>query len=342
MRFNNLHSRKHKGVALISAMLVVALATTAAVTLSSGMQLNLRRSGNLYMRDQAWQYLLGVEQFGMTLLKQAIDHDKLDLLLGEERTLPVDGGFVSGSIVDLQAGMNVNDMFSGGRANWRNAITGKSDGQKLDSGYYPKLKKLLNDLEIEDKGVSAIIDWIDIDDDVTGNDGAEDNYYFGLEKPYRAANRQMTSLSELYLIREMDPDVVKSILNYKVDGKSQVALTAIPKKAKEDGLTKVNINSAPPIVLTALGLDSEKVVDGRPWSGKLDAKTLGLETDPKKNGGKAEEDDMKVDDFLTTSSNYYRLEAVAKIGRTQLKSYSVIYVSEEGKMHIESRSLGTL
>ena len=58
--------KQERGVALILALLVVALATTAAVALTSDQQLSLRRGSNLLARDQAQQYAIGAEAWGLT------------------------------------------------------------------------------------------------------------------------------------------------------------------------------------------------------------------------------------------------------------------------------------
>ncbi len=311
---------QQSGVALISALLVVAIATTAAVTLSASMQLNLRRSANLYTRDQAWQYLLGVEEFGKVLLKQAIDNDKLDLLIGEERALPVEGGVVTGRIIDLQAGININDMID---------ADDKENGVAIE-----RIEKIYEAQGVEKQRINALIDWLDKNNDVKGASGAENNYYFGLDPAYRAANRLMESTSELYLLREMKPEDVIKLLKTTVDGKPIKLLTTLPRKAqKESGLTPVNINTAPEAVLSAIGItNSEAVLKNRPYSEVPSLEALGL--------GKKDDDKQKRKS-MTVSSNYYQLEATATIGRAKLRSFSIIELDGNNPMRVISRSFGT-
>lgn len=54
--------------------------------------------------------------------------------------------------------------------------------------------------------VSAILDWIDADDD-THLSGAESDYYQTLRPPYFAKNRPIDDLSELLLIRGITPEI---------------------------------------------------------------------------------------------------------------------------------------
>ena len=312
---------RQAGVALISALLVVAIATTAAVTLSASMQLNLRRSANLYTRDQAWQYLLGVEEFAKVLLKQAIENDKLDLLIGEERTLPVDGGVVTGRVIDLQAGININDLIDA--------------GDKENATALERIEKLYDAQGVDKQRVNALIDWLDVNQEVKGNTGAENNYYFGLDPAYRAANRLMESTSELYLLREMKAEEVTKLLITESDGKPVKMLTALPRAAQteESGLTPVNINTAPEVVLSAIGIvNTEAVLKNRPYTKLPSLAELGMKSD---DIAKKKRDSMDI------SSKYFQLEASAQIGRAKLRSFSIIERDDKNAMKVISRSFGT-
>lgn len=299
---------RQRGVALISALLVVALATTAAVALTTDMQVTLRRSANLFTRDQAWQYLQGVEAFGEILLGEAIKHDKLDLLLGEERALPVDGGVVTGKVTDLQAAINLNNL----RDADHNEVA------------LARTRELFNNLGVEQRHLDALVDWLDQNNDVTGSNGAEDNYYSGLAKPYRAANREFASLTELYLVRGMKPEIVDKLLRIKgEEGEALEVVTVLPTT------TSVNINTANRVVLDSLELDGnvvDQIVDNRPYKSMDEVKALIPEN---KRAG------------LDVKSAYFQLETSAQIGRAQLRAYSIIHRDEQGVMRVVSRSLGT-
>ncbi|RUM94917.1 MAG: hypothetical protein DSZ28_00690 [Thiothrix sp.] len=289
------------GVALISAMLVVMLATTAAVALTYEVQINIRRSTNMITRDQAWQYLLGGEDFVKSLIKLAIDNDRSDELFKEEKVLPVEGGMVTGKLSDLQARLNINGLVNGEGA--------------VDNITFGHLQNLLEQLEIDPSRLDAIIDWMDKNNDITSSNGAEDNYYFGLETPYRAANRPFDSPSEISLIREMTEEDSKKLLQ---------EISVLPNN------TPININTASEAVLKAIGVeDPQAVVKARPFKELKDFKALKLMDD----------DQMQNLDIKT---NYFLLKGTAKIGRAHLTGYSIIHRDSKGMMRIVSRSLGTL
>ena len=54
--------------------------------------------------------------------------------------------------------------------------------------------------------VSSILDWID-SDSLTHIDGAESDYYLGLDPPYSAKNKPLDDLSELLLVKGVTPEI---------------------------------------------------------------------------------------------------------------------------------------
>jgi len=100
----------------------------------------------------------------------------------------------------------------------------------------------------EDREIAAnIIDWRD-KDSIPGNNGdgygAEDGFYEGLGKKYPCKNKPIEILDELLMVKDITPELFNKIKPY---------ITIY-------GEGTVNINTAPPIVLLALGLE-KNVVD---------------------------------------------------------------------------------
>jgi len=71
---NKLH--KQQGVALITVLLVVAMATVLAVAMVKGQQSLLRRSSSVVSQDQAYLYTLGAESFAIVILEDDKHNDK--------------------------------------------------------------------------------------------------------------------------------------------------------------------------------------------------------------------------------------------------------------------------
>jgi len=224
--------RRARGVALVTALLVVSLATVAAVAMATRFQVDLRRTGNLLNGEQAYAYARAAESWAAVILRRDMAESKYDALDEAWATalppIPVEGGFVNGRVEDLQGRFNVNNLV---------AENGEVDAEQLE--YY---KRLLEALSLEPALAPALVDWIDKDINATFPDGAEDDEYLLADIPYRAANRPLVDVSELRLVKGYTPEVL-AVLTPNI--------TALP------AATKLNINTATAAVLKALHPDME-------------------------------------------------------------------------------------
>ena len=236
-------SGKQRGVALVTALLVVSLATIVAVAMATRLQVDVRRTGNLLHGEQAYAYALAAESWAEVILRRDAEDSKIDTL-GENwaTALPpiaVEGGFVSGRIEDLQGRFNLNNLVG---------ADGKPSVPDLE--YF---KRLLVLLEVEPGLATALLDWIDADINATLPDGAEDDIYLLEDPPYRAANRPLVSTSELRLVKGFSPEIIALLAPF---------ITALPEP------TALNINTASPLVLQALHaelatMDAEQIIEAR-------------------------------------------------------------------------------
>jgi general secretion pathway protein K len=227
---NVLHAGQQRGVALITALLILALCTTAAVFLTHQNELSIRRTGNIITGNQAYLYSLGGEALAMSVLNYDRKNTQFDALneewAMETVPLPVDGGFIQGKISDAQGRFNLNNLIRNG---------------KVDPVWVGRFEKMLAYFGLEPGLASAVIDWMDPDQSASGPFGAEDDYYATMVPPYRAANVPMKSLSELRLIRGFSE--IKDL------GPLLKHLVVLPES------TAINVNTASREVLISLGLD---------------------------------------------------------------------------------------
>lgn len=98
----------------------------------------------------------------------------------------------------------------------------------------------------------AVLDWKDEDDaPVDAAYGAENDYYQHLPKPYRCKNRPLDTPQELLLVRGMTPEIYRAVADY---------VTVYPKQ----GFLRINFDTAPPLVLTALARAKQKMLGDVP------------------------------------------------------------------------------
>ena len=146
-------SRRQRGVALITAVLMVALATMLAVDVGFRGFLDQRRAGTLFALDQGFQVALGAEAWAADFLKKDLQDSQTDHL-GEVWArplppLPIDGGTVEGRLEDLQGRFNLNNLVN-------------TDGTTNEEAV-KQFERILAMLEIEPAWAIAIADWIDQD-----------------------------------------------------------------------------------------------------------------------------------------------------------------------------------
>lgn len=182
---------KQQGVALISAVLIVALATAIAVSMSFDQTIIVQKSSHLVAKVQTNQFIYGLEDWVQTILIKDENDSKTDHLSEDWATpvppLPIDRGYLSGFLEDEQAKFNLNSL--------------------LDSKeQLTRFRLLCEQLDVPQTFIEPLLDWLDEDIDVRYPDGAEDDYYSGLDTAYRTGNRLMHDVSELLLVKDMDQE----------------------------------------------------------------------------------------------------------------------------------------
>ena len=212
------------GLALITAMLVVAIVATIAAYLSLGQQVWLRQVQNLVDRSQANSMRHAALDFiGALLLRQ--DTNNIDHLGEIWATglppLPYEGGVITAQITDAQSFFNLNSIV-------RNNAASVPDRDVF--------KRLLQSLKLSPDLSEALIDWIDNNQQTIAS-GAEDVEYLASTRPYRTADQTLTSVDELRLIKGFEPEIVEQLRPF---------VTVLPQA------TAINVNTAQEKVLEAL------------------------------------------------------------------------------------------
>jgi len=221
-------ARSQRGVALLTAIMIMAIATAVAAKIAFAHQLWFRQMENVSDRGATdllrraalhWASVALLEDAA----KNSIDH------LGEPwaqglPVLPVEGGAIKVSIEDAQGRFNLNNLVL------------NNQPSPVDVAIF---QRLLVQVKLDPFLANAVVDWIDTDSNVTSPGGAEDVDYLTLKTPYRAANQPFTSVEELRLVKGFDAKAVLALAPF---------VTVLPAGAR----TAINVNTAPPEVLAAL------------------------------------------------------------------------------------------
>ncbi len=115
---------RQRGVALIMAVLIVALATILAVNVTFRGMVDQRRAANLFALDQGFEVALGAEAWAADILRKDAQDSQTDhfgeIWAKSMAALPIDEGVgtVEGRIEDMQGRFNLNNLvFSDGTTN---------------------------------------------------------------------------------------------------------------------------------------------------------------------------------------------------------------------------------
>jgi general secretion pathway protein K len=220
---------RERGVAVVTAILIVAVAASAATIMLAQQSamvdqatlISSRAQADLYSRaglDWARGVLLDSMRSSPTV--DAMNQGWAQPIAG----LPVDRAVVAGIIIDEQGKFNLNNLVP---------------GTAVSTADVKAFRQLLASLGLAPELSEAVVDWLDADSDLYGPAGAEDAYYLSLPKPYRAANAPMMQIEELYQVRGFDAATVKKLRPF---------VTALPAR---NGVTTINVNTAPAEVLLA-------------------------------------------------------------------------------------------
>jgi general secretion pathway protein K len=290
-----------RGVALITALLVVALATIAAVAMATRQQLDLRRTGSLLHGEQAYSYVLGAESWAQVVLARDLRESGIDTLEEDWSTQPpvsfVEGGAVFGRILDLQGRFNLNNLVAGGAP----------DNEAIE-----RFKRLLRLLELDETLADPLIDWIDENIDVRFPDGAEDETYMLLDTPYRTANLPLADVSELRLVKGYSAEVIDKLRPF---------IVALPET------TAINVNTASAEVLSTVAeelstSDGEALVEARGEEGFESVDSfLQDPTLSAKNAAAAS---------LSVTSQWFLMVSEANIGQGRARLASLLQRSDRG------------
>ena len=225
--------KKQSGVALITAVLIVAIAVVAAISVAENYQYNFYRTESAFNGGQAWAYAKGGEEWAMAILARDAENNTYDAYdidnewwnSGVPIRFPLPNGYIEGDIKDAHSKLNVNALID------------------AEGVFIPEMRqvfeRLFQKLDINPGLVCALIDWIDTDINPTCSDGAEADIYIGLEPPYLPADQPMNDISELSLIHKFDAEIVDKLLPH---------LIALPVTAN----SVVNINTVSAVVFESL------------------------------------------------------------------------------------------
>lgn len=317
---------RQQGIALITAVAIVAMAALAATAMAHTLQLSIRRTSNILTTDQGILYTLGSEAWSRGMLTRDLKDDeqkKYDSLdedwAKELPPTPLEGGVVQALTTDLQARFNLNNLYLP-----KEPTQEEKDRFALELAIF---KRLLIALELEESIAQATADWLDEDINPQGSYGAEDDAYLDEDQPYRAGNQRMGNPSELRLVRGVIPEVYEKLLPY---------VTALPET------TPVNINTADPVVIRALVSNLEEESANQLAEGREEnpfKETASFLDAVKGFFDQNNVNSEQIEPTISVTSRFYQLETIVRMANDSQRLRSVLYKGDKGVVTL-SRTFG--
>ena len=152
--------------------------------------------------------------------------------------------------------------------------------------------------DLRDSLLDCLEDWID-SDDMQKLNGAEDQYYMSLERPYRAANRPLRTLGELYLVKGW-----REVMELRLEDGTRITdlLTVSPTGGR------INVNTASALVLQSLSPEIDESAASQVISLREEAPLSGpqLLPPPFRRGGVSTHIQFSGTLFLVRSQGIFR------------------------------------
>lgn len=306
---------RQRGVALIMAIVLVAIATVLAVHIGTRAALDLRRTTGLVALDQGWHVALGAEAWAAEVLNDDAQDSETDHLAEAWAQplppLPVDGGEVRGALEDMQGRFNLNNLIT-------------AEDREPDDESVERFERLLVFVGAQPRWARMMADWIDQDTLPGIPEGAEDSVYLAQSPPYRTANTLVSTTTEMMALPGMTRDEFERIRPY---------VAALPVG------TPINLCTAKAPVLAAL-------IDGGTDFGNAE-----LLASNRRNGCFPTKADLQatlsatawqaLSPKVSETSNWFRAVTAVRIGTSEFTLYSLIERNGAAGIRTVIRSTGT-
>lgn len=312
VRSSSSMAQRQRGVALIAAVLVVALAVVLVAALLDTGESTRARSRNTQRGEQTWQLMRGLEGFATTLLRDD-QRDSGGIDSADEPwaeglpPLEIPGGRILGRLRPQDGCFNINSLLL---------------QPEPSSPAYRRFEALLSRLGLDPAIAAQALDWIDRDFQ-PGSLGAEDGRYQAQQPAYRAANRRFEHVSELRLLAAVDADSYTTLLPH---------VCTLPPEAT------TNWNFATPALWMSLD-DSISEADARRLSRDGRARYSSVEAIRSELG-----EDLRgrlLETLDSTASEFFLLEAQIVVDGIPY-SYSSLLRREGHEIRVLARARGRL
>jgi general secretion pathway protein K len=314
---------RERGVALLVAIVIFAVATTVAAAITYNKAMASRRAAATFTMEQALQAGMAAEALAAIALENDAGKAKTETTQDWAQEQPPfeiedTGIWIHARLEDVSGRFNLNSLVYWDQQN----NTFLPDQHQLSV-----FRTLLGELNIDLRYADLMVDWIDPDIAPSGNSGGEDTLYLSQNPPYRPPNTFITHPSELLALPNFGRENYQKIAPY---------VTALPYDVP------VNICTASGLVLDATRNDPQNQneyagqnLEQARQNGCFPLKNVytGVISDPNNRG--------EVEKRVEEKSSWFRLRTNIRIGTAEFVLYSLLYREAGNKVRTVERSFGS-
>jgi general secretion pathway protein K len=308
--------RHQRGVALLVAIVIFAIATTVAAAVTYNKAMASRRAAATFTMEQALQAGMAAEALASIALEDAGSKQTTDTTQdwAQEQPpmeIPDTGIWIYAKVEDMSGRFNLNSL-----------VKWEQDDFVEDPHQIAVFRTLLANLDIDQRYADLLVDWIDPNIAPFGTSGGEDTLYLSQVPP----NTFIMHTSELLALPGFGRENYKKIAPY---------VTALPND------TLFNVCTASGLVLDAV-LSQNTTQHANEDLAQLREKGCYPEkrvfTVPIGDPAQKSEVDRRIDE----KSAWFRLRTQVRIGTAEFVLYSVLFREPTGnKIRTVQRSFGS-
>ena len=361
---------RQQGIALITALIITAIAVSLAATVMYRQQIHIRFSGNIAHVEQAYLYANGMEDWAGTFLEKSYKkHPGYDSLKDDWAVLlppiPIPGGVMNGQLFDLQARINLNSLNrkpirvrqQNKNNNQNNQSTNRSPNRQPNPNQQRRQEKVIDIAQITRNRITSLMrktidpdeemgpaenfsgivkDWIDKDQTNGNLKPRSAGSGFGAESPYYQSLEKPYFSADTLLVSPTElrllKDMSKKVYKKLLDDQ---LISTLPITLK----TPINVNTAKEEVLKAIGFDDQTVSnivkkrEEDPFQtikSFLDFDDVRLALTPSQLTGHLNKEDLDV------KSSYFLLQGMVRINHARLFVNSILQ-RKKGKVSVIMR-----
>jgi general secretion pathway protein K len=315
------HARQ-RGIALLVAIVMFAIATTVAAAITYNKAMAARRAAATFTLEQALQAGMASESLAAIFLEDDASNPMTELHREWATPLgPIEiegtGIWIQAQLEDLSARFNLNSVVA--------MQPPPLNTYKVDKHQHDVFEELLRSQDIDVRYADMLVDWIDPDNQPESQ-GAEDTLYLTQMPPYRPPNTFISHTSELLALPGFGAENYAKLAPY---------ITALPNTVQ------VNTCTASGLVLDAVesmqqqSYETSTILEQQRKKACFPTNQVFTDAigDPTIKG--------IVTPKVTMKSDWFRLRTNIRIGTAEFVLYSVLFREGNNRVRTMQRSFGS-